>query len=148
MRAGDTDGAVSSGVADMLTTAEPSYKPSQLPTPQPESAASERANEIGVTLFGIFFAFIGLLFAYFLISQIAAVLRYGYLVVREGPTAAKRDMDRSRFFGSIARGWSSSGGTFVGGSFGGGSFGGGGFGGGGFSAGGGGFGGGGASGGW
>ena len=137
MRAGDPDGAVSSGVADMLVTADPSYKLSQLQTPAPQSGSSDTANSVLLVVFFIFFAGIVLWIAFVVISQIVAVLRYGYLVVREGPKAAKKDMAKSAFFGGIASGWAgSSGGSS--------SFGGGGD----FSSGGGDFGGGGASGSW
>lgn len=140
MKAGDPDGAVSSGVADMLVTADPSYKPSELQTPAPENETPDRAGTIGIVIFGLFFLGIGLWIAFVVVSQILAVIRYGYLVVREGPKAAQKDMKKSAFFGGIASGWASSGGGSS--SFdddGGGSD---------FSAGGGDFGGGGASGGW
>lgn len=136
MKAGDTDGAVSSGVADMLVTADPSYKLSQLATPAPQSTDNGTNNTVLTAIFITFFVGIFLWIAFVVISQIVAAVRYGYLVVREGPQAARKDMTKSAFFGGIASGWSSGGG---------GSFSGGG---GGFSAGGGGFGGGGASGGW
>ncbi|HZY99353.1 MAG TPA: hypothetical protein VFE36_07250, partial [Candidatus Baltobacteraceae bacterium] len=138
MKAGDPDGAVSSGVADMLVTADPSYKLSELQTPEPESATGGTANTIGIVIFGVFFAGIALWIAFVVISQILAVVRYGYLIVREGPKAAAKDMKKSAFFGGTASGWSSSG-------SGGSSFDGGG---GDFSSGGGDFGGGGASGSW
>jgi uncharacterized protein len=133
LKAGDPDGAVSSGVADMLVTADPSYKLSELQTPAPESPTGDTANTIAVVIFGLFFAGIFLWIAYVVISQILAVVRYGYLVVREGPKAADKDMKKSAFFGGIAAGWSGSssgGGSFDddGGDFssGGGDFGGGG----------------------
>jgi uncharacterized protein len=137
MKAGDPDGAVSSGIADMLVTADPSYKLSQLQTPAPQSETLDTASTIGIVIFALFFLGIGLFIAFVVVSQILAVARYGYLVVREGPKAAQKDMQKSAFFGGIAGGWSSGGG---GGSFddGGGDF----------SAGGGDFGGGGASGSW
>lgn len=137
MKAGDPDGAVSSGVADMLVTADPSYKLSQLATPAPRRADNGTANAILTVIFLIFIVGMFLWIAFVIVTQILAVMRYGYLVVREGPKAAQKDMAKSAFFGGIAGSWSSSSG-------GGGSFDGGG----GFSAGGGGFGGGGASGGW
>lgn len=136
MKAGDPDGAVSSGIADMLVTADPSYKLSQLATPAPQSADNGRANAVLTAIFLIFIVGTFLWIAFVIVTQILAVIRYGYLVVREGPKAAQKDMAKSAFFGGIASSWSSSGG---GGSFDGG---------GGFSAGGGSFGGGGASGGW
>jgi len=132
MRSGDVDGAVSSGVNAMLTTISPSYRGA---TPPPEySGAPVRPGALTfmVVVFGL-----SILFAVFLvILEVTRELRYGYLVMREGRSAARKDM-RSW----PAWGWGLYGGA---GSFGG--FGGGGFG--GFSAGGGGFGGGGASGGW
>ncbi|MBV8332891.1 MAG: TPM domain-containing protein [Candidatus Eremiobacteraeota bacterium] len=132
MRAGDPDAAVTAGVADMLTTAEPSYTLADIrAAPQ-----NDRTSAAGVGVFAVLFTVIGLLFFVLVVVQIVAALRYGYLILREGPDKAKKDMARSRFFSGT--GFVSAGG----------SFGGGGFGGGGFSAGGGGFGGGGASGGW
>ncbi len=131
MRAGDIDGAVSSGVAAMLTTISPSYK-GVAPPPQPEQTAIGLNGGIVIVVLSL----IVLLVIVLVVMQIIGTLRYGYLVMREGSMAARRDMRRSWFWG---------GGGFAGGI--GSSFGGGGFGG-GFSAGGGGFGGGGASGGW
>jgi uncharacterized protein len=133
MKAGDTDGAVSSGVAAMLTTIAPSYKGV---TPPPEPESTPIGSGVAIFLFvvvGLFFAFL----IFMVVMQVIGSVRYGYLVLREGSTRAKSDMRRWWFWGSAG---------FLGGS----SFGGGdgGFGGGGFSAGGGSFGGGGASGGW
>ncbi len=133
MKAGDTDGAVSSGVAAMLTTITPSYKGV---TPPPEPASSTISSGVAIFLFvvvGLFFAFL----IFLTIMQVVGSIRYGYLVLREGSTRAKADMRRWWFWGS---------GGFLGGLAS--SSGGGGFSGGGFSAGGGSFGGGGASGGW
>lgn len=109
MKVGDPDGAVSAGVADMLVTADPSYKLSQLQTPAPQSDTPDRASTIGFVVFGLLFAGIALWIAFVVISQILAVIRYGYLVVREGPKAAQKDMKKSAFFGGIASGWASSG---------------------------------------
>lgn len=144
MKAGDPDGAVSSGVADMLVTVDPSYKLSQLQTPAPEGPLSDIPSRIATIVFFLFFAGIFLWIAFVLVSQVLAVVRYGYLVVREGPKAAQKDMKKSAFFGGIASGWASS--SSSSGGDGGSSFDDGG--GGDFSAGGGDFGGGGASGGW
>ncbi len=137
MRSGNTDDAVSSGVAAMLTTISPSYKNV---TPPP-AAPAEHGTTIGgpaavvlMVVFGLFFAFV----LFMIVMQIVGMFRYGYLVMREGSKRASADMRRWWFWGGAG---------FLGGSsssFGGG---GGGFSG-GFSAGGGGFGGGGASGGW
>ncbi|MGC9993012.1 MAG: TPM domain-containing protein [Candidatus Cybelea sp.] len=132
MRANDVDGAVSSGVAAMLTTITPSYAGV---TPPPEAASSDESSDVPVVyiIFGVLFFGFGM---FLVIARIVRSIRYGYLVMREGSAQANRDMRRSAFWG----------GGFIGGltSGGGGGWGGGG----GFSAGGGGFGGGGASGGW
>jgi uncharacterized protein len=133
MKAGDPNGAVSSGVAAMLTTITPGYKGV---TPPPEAAPSGAGN--GVAAFMAFV--IGLTFLFLIwmiVMAVVRMIRYGYLIMREGPKAAGKDM----------KSWPAwAGGAFIAGSSG---FGGGGgdFGG-GFSSGGGSFGGGGASGGW
>jgi uncharacterized protein len=138
MKAGDSDGAVSSGVADMLTTAEPSYKVSQLQTPE---VSESSPGEITITnpVVAVAIAIAALLFVLFcifvVVSPIIGAIRYGYLVMREGPTAAKKDMRHWWSFG-VASGGSTGGAV---------SFGGGGA---DFSGGGGDFGGGGASGSW
>jgi uncharacterized protein len=133
MRANDVDGAVSSGVAAMLTTITPSYAGV---TPPPEASSSGESSDVPVLyiIFGVLFFGFGM---FMVIVRIVRGIRYGYLVMREGSAQAGRDMRRSALWG----------GGFIGGltSGGGGGWGGGG---GGFSAGGGGFGGGGASGGW
>ena len=130
MRANDVDGAVSSGVAAMLTTITPSYAGV---TPPPETSSSDESSAAPLfyIIFGLLFFGFGMLLV---IARIVRGIRYGYLVMREGSTQANRDMKRSAFWG----------GGFIGGL----TSGGGGGGGGGFSGGGGGFGGGGASGGW
>lgn len=110
MKAGDPDGAVSSGIADMLVTADPSYKLSQLQTPAPEGPASDTTSTLATVVFLLFFGGIFLWIAFVFVSQIVGVIRYGYLVVREGPKAAQKDMQKSAFFGGIASGWASSGG--------------------------------------
>ncbi len=127
MKAGDVDGAVQSGVAAMLATITPSFKVTQ-PPPMPIDP-SAILHIIIPLLFG---AFVLLLF----IMRIVAAIRYGYLIKREGKTAARRDM--GGLWALVALSGGSGGGSSS-------SFGGGG---GGFSAGGGSFGGGGASGGW
>lgn len=137
MKAGDVDGAVSSGVAAMLTAVTPAYK-GATPPPAQEEASSPMST--GVVVLMVIIIAGGFLFLIItIILQVIGSIRYGYLVMREGSVAAKRDMKR----------WPLWGGGFVGGVVGSSFSGGGGdFGGGGFSAGGGGFGGGGASGGW
>lgn len=133
MKAGDPDGAVSTGVAAMLTTITPSYKgvtpPPSVPT-APESVSS------GIAVF--LFAIVGLFFLiliFFIVMQVVSAIRYGYLMLREGPTKAKKDMKTWPVWataGALSGGSWSGGGDFDGG----------------FSGGGGDFGGGGASGGW
>jgi uncharacterized protein len=133
MRANDVDGAVTSGVAAMLTTITPSYAGV---TPPPEASSSDEssAKTVFFAIFAVLFLGFGMLIV---VMKIVRMICYGCLVLREGSAQANRDMRRSAF-------WT---GGFVGGlsSGGGGGWGGGG---GGFSGGGGGFGGGGASGGW
>ncbi|HZV77894.1 MAG TPA: TPM domain-containing protein [Candidatus Babeliales bacterium] len=137
MRSGDVDGAVSSGVAAMLTTITPAYA-GVTPPPATNGPAVRGVDQnvglIIVIVVGLFVIYI----VFLVIVEVVAALRFGYLVMREGGARARKDM---------GHGWTWGSGAFIGGGLGGG-FGGGGFGGGGFSAGGGGFGGGGASGGW
>ncbi len=130
MRAGDVDGAVTSGVAAMLSTISPSYKGATAPPEVQQTGIGLNGGIVIVVL-----SLIVILIIVMVVMQIVGSIRYGYLVMREGSPAARRAM----------RNWWFWGGGLAGG--GGSSFGGGGFGG-GFSAGGGGFGGGGASGGW
>ena len=133
MRAGDVDAAVVSGVAAMLTTISPSYK-GVTPPPEPQQTSDEGGGITAVVLLSLIVLFV----IFIIVMRIIGGIRYGYLVMREGSLAARRDMRRWGFWGGgYAGGFGSSGG---GGGWGGG--------GGGFSAGGGGFGGGGASGGW
>ena len=131
MRASDVDGAVSSGVAAMLTTITPGYA-GVTPPPEASSSGESRGSSVFFLIFGLLFFGFGM---FFVIMRIVRSIRYGYLAMREGSAQANRDMKRSAFWG----------GGFVGGLT---SGSGGGGGGGGFSGGGGGFGGGGASGGW
>jgi uncharacterized protein len=136
MRSHDVDGAASSGVAAMLETISPSYSGV---TPPP--SAETNAPPVAVGVFIAMFALVGLLFLFLIVVIILRIvygIRYGYLVLREGPKKAKADMKSSAFWGGATGG-------FIGSISSGG--GGGGFGG-GFSAGGGDFGGGGASGSW
>lgn len=136
MRAGDVDGAVSAGVAAMITTISPNYSGvSRPPEASPGNSAPAGVVIAFFAIFGVFMLFI----AFLIVMQVVGTIRYGYLVMREGSTRAKADMKKW--------GWGTGG--FVGGVVGGSSFGdGGGFDSGGFSAGGGDFGGGGASGSW
>jgi uncharacterized protein len=131
MKNGDTDGAVSSGVAAMLTTISPSYT-GVTPPPQVEtSAPMSGISWVFFTIVVVFFGFVVVV----VVMQIVRSVRYGYLVLREGPKRAQKDMGGSGF-------WSGGGVFASGGSWSGGGDGGG------FSAGGGSFGGGGASGSW
>ncbi len=134
MKANDVDGAVSSGVAAMLTTITPAYTGV---TPPPAPTTSTMSTGVVILMVVIIVLGFGFLVVV-IVLQVIGSIRYGYLVLREGSVGAKRDMRRWPLWGGGAfiGGWSSGGG---GGDFGGG---------GGFSAGGGGFGGGGASGGW
>ncbi|HEY6327138.1 MAG TPA: TPM domain-containing protein [Candidatus Cybelea sp.] len=132
MKAGDPNGAVSTGVAAMLTTITPGYKGV---TPPPKESPSSAGTGVAAFLAVV----IGLTFLFLIFMTVMAVvrmIRYGYLILREGPKAAGKDMKSWPVW---------AGGAFVAGSSG---FGGGGDFGGGFSSGGGDFGGGGASGGW
>lgn len=129
MRANDVDGAVTSGVAAMLTTITPGYA-GVIPPPGASSTSGSIGSNIYFTIFALLFFGFGMFIA---VISIVRNIRYGYLVMREGTAKANRDMGRSAF-------WT---GGFIGGLTSGGGGGGGGF-----SGGGGGFGGGGASGGW
>lgn len=137
MRSGDVDGAVTAGVASMLTTITPSYALS-LPSPSPAPTEGTLPTWAGALIFGVI-AMGFILVLVVIVGNVVTSIRYGYLVMREGSKQARKDMQGWWFFGG------------GGGSYGGGGWsmggGGGGFGG-GFSGGGGGFGGGGASGGW
>lgn len=127
MRAGNVDRAISSGVAAMLATVTPTFKSGALP---PAAAPSSDDSKDWIPWL-IFIAIV----AFLIVVQVVQTIRYGYLVVRKGPTAARKAMRHTGFFFGLGTGamWGSGGGGFSGG---------------GFSAGGGGFGGGGASGGW
>jgi uncharacterized protein len=111
IRAGDVDGAVSSGVAAMLTTISPSYKGV---TPPPAESGTNANVDVWFIL-----AFVVILIVFPILFQLLIMRRVGYLVTRGGA--------RGGFFGG---GFSSfgGGGGFGGGGFsaGGGSFGGGG----------------------
>ena len=134
MKAGDVDGAVSSGVAAMIKTTTPSYA-GVTPPPSEDSDQGNLSPAVAIAIFAVFGLFM-LLVIFIIVMRIIGSIRYGYLALREGPKKAKSDMSQWLF-------WSSGG--FGGGSS---SSDDGGFSGGDFSAGGGDFGGGGASGGW
>jgi len=137
MRDGDVDGAVTAGVSSMLTTITPSYAVS-MPTPSPGPKEVAVPQPVVGLIFYVIALGMILVFAV-IVGNVVASIRYGYLVMREGPTKARKDMRGWWLFGGTAGALSGGGGW---------SFGSGGGGGGGFSGGGGGFGGGGASGGW
>jgi uncharacterized protein len=138
MRAGNVDGAVSSGVAAMLRTISPAYTAVSAPPTESEDNVSPAGAAVIVAILGI----IGIVILFVIVAivlRIVYAVRYGYLVLREGPKQAKSDMKSSAFWTGAAAGMMSSS-SFGGG--GGGDFDSG------FSAGGGDFGGGGASGSW
>ena len=139
MRSGDVDGAVSGGVAAMLKTITPSYAGVTPPPAESETTAPPVVAGIVIAMFSVFGVFM-LFIALMIVMRVIAAIRYGYLVLREGPKKAKADMKNWAFASGATGG-------FIGSTF---SSGGGGddFGGGGFSSGGGDFGGGGASGSW
>jgi uncharacterized protein len=144
MKSGDTNAAITDGVAAILTTIQPNYAALQSP-----ASADDGSGNDGATWVGLGFVIFVLLLGIFIALQIITSLRYGYLIRKEGAAAAAADMRKSwlRMFwtagiASGAAGASSGGHYYGGGGF---SGGGGGFSGGSF---GGGFGGGGASGGW
>jgi hypothetical protein len=83
MRSGDVDGAVSSGIAAMLTTISSSYQ-GVTPPPATESGSSPAVTSIFIAvavMFGLFVLFIALA----IVMQIVNGIRYGYLILREGP---------------------------------------------------------------
>jgi uncharacterized protein len=131
MRAGDTDGAVSAGIAAMLKTITPAYAAVTSPPSEEESRSPWWAGGIAVGFFAMF-ALLMLVVIYIIIMQIAGSIRYGYLVLREGAPAAKKQMKSWPTWSSGGGSGSSSGGgsdDFGGGSdfdAGGGDFGGGG----------------------
>ncbi|MBV8499822.1 MAG: TPM domain-containing protein [Candidatus Eremiobacteraeota bacterium] len=131
MKAGDPNGAVSNGVAAMLTTITPDYKGVTPPPAEAPSAVGQGAAAFMVIVIGLTFLFL----IFMVVMAVIRSIRYGYLVLREGPKAAHKDMKSWPVWAGAAIAGSS-------GSDGGGDFGGG------FSAGGGDFGGGGASGSW
>jgi uncharacterized protein len=91
MRLGDTDGAVSAGVAAMLKTITPAYAAVTAPPSGDEGTVPPLIKAL---LFGFAacFALIILWFAYVIVMQILGSIRYGYLVLREGAPTAKKQM--------------------------------------------------------
>ncbi len=133
MKAGDPNGAVSKGVAAMLTTVTPGYKGVTPPPAEGSSAAGQGFAAFMVVVIGLTFLFL----IFMVVMAVVRTIRYGYLVLREGPKKASKDMKSWPVWAGAAIAGGSSGFGDRGGDFGGG-----------FSAGGGDFGGGGASGGW
>ncbi len=138
MRAGNVDAAVSAGVAAMIKTITPSYSAVSPPPSESENTAPPVAGGIVIAFFALFAVFMAFI-AMMIVVRVIAAIRYGYLVLREGPKKAKADMKNWAFASGAAGGFAGS--VFSGGGsddFGGGDF----------SGGGGDFGGGGASGSW
>jgi uncharacterized protein len=133
MKADDANGAVSGGVAAMLTTITPGYKGVTPPPTEAPNVASEGVAAFMVVVIGLTFLFL----IFMVVMAVVRSIRYGYLVLREGPKAASKDMKSWPVWAGAIAGGSSSGFGGGGDDFGGG-----------FSAGGGDFGGGGASGSW
>lgn len=139
MRANDVDGAVSGGIAAMIKTITPSYAGVTPPPAETEHTAPPVVSAIVIAMFafwGLFMVFIALM----IVLRVIAAIRYGYLVLREGPKKAKADMKNWALTSGAAGGFIGSALSSGGGD----DFGGGGD----FSSGGGDFGGGGASGSW
>jgi uncharacterized protein len=139
MRSGDVNGAVSAGVAAMLKTITPSYAAVSPPPSESETTAPPVVAGIIIAMFAIFALFM-VFIALMIVVRVIAAIRYGYLVLREGPKKAKADMKSWAFASGAAGGFIGSALSSGGGD----DFGGGGD----FSSGGGDFGGGGASGSW
>jgi uncharacterized protein len=102
MKANDPDGAVSSGVAAMLTTITPSYG-GVTPPPAAEKVAPPVVTGAVISMFGLFGVFM-LFIAFVIVMRIIGSIRYGYLVMRKGAPAAKKEMKGFAF-------WDSSGGS-------------------------------------
>ena len=133
MRSNDVDGAVSGGVAAMIKTITPAYSAVTAPPAPAESTAGPVATALIIGIFSIF-GLIAIFAVVTIVLQVVYAIRYGYLVLREGPKRAKADMKESAFWsggiGGLAAsssfGSSGSGGFDSGFSAGGGDFGGGG----------------------
>jgi len=131
MRGGDTDAAVTGGVDGMIAAIDPSYK-TAAPPPAASDASSDDDNAFGMFLFFGFVVLVALWIVYSIVMSIYARVRYGYLIKREGATAAAADMHRSWLHGFVFGGTTSGFGSFFsggsgdggGGGFSGGSFGG------------------------
>jgi uncharacterized protein len=109
MKANDANGAVSSGVAAMLTTITPSYA-GVTPPPPAENVAPPLVSGAVISMFGLFGVFM-LFIAFVIVMRIIGSIRYGYLVMRKGAPAAKKEMKGFAFWGSGDGGSSSSGGS-------------------------------------
>jgi uncharacterized protein len=107
MKANDPDGAVSSGVAAMLTTITPSYG-GVTPPPAAENVAPPVVSGAVISLFGLFGTFM-VFIALVVVMRIIGRIRYGYLVMRKGAPAAKKEMKGFAFWDSSGSGSSSSG---------------------------------------
>jgi uncharacterized protein len=105
MKAGDPDGAVSSGIAAILTTITPTYA-AVSPPPATENIAPPFVTFIVIAMFAVFGLFM-LFVAFRIVMQVVGSMRYGYLVLRKGAPAAKKDMKGFAFWSSGGGGsWS------------------------------------------
>ncbi len=109
MKANDPNGAVSSGVAAMLTTITPSYA-GVTPPPAAENVAPPLVTGAVISMFGLFGVFM-LFIGFVVMMRIIGSMRYGYLVMRKGAPAAKKEMKGFAFWdsggGSLSSGGSS-----------------------------------------
>jgi uncharacterized protein len=99
MKADDADGAVSSGVAAMLTTITPSYA-GVTPPPAAENTPPPAVSGFVIAIIA-FFGLLVLFFAFVIFM----------IVARKGAPAAKKEGKGSTFWSSAGGGSSSSGGT-------------------------------------
>jgi uncharacterized protein len=105
MKADDPNGAVSSGVAAMLTTITPSYT-GVTPPPAQERTAPPVVSGLVIAMlafFGVFMMFI----AFVIVMRVVGGIRHGYLVMLKGAPEAKKEMKGFGFWDSGSSGSSS-----------------------------------------
>jgi uncharacterized protein len=108
MKSGNVDGAVSGGVAAMLTTITPSYAGV---TPPPETTGSVAGPGVSIMFIIIMVLVIGFVIL-IIVANIVGNIRHGILLMREGPVKAKAAMKGWWFYGgSGSSGGGSSGGS-------------------------------------